>query len=113
MKTLILSIACVGALLVPAQPAIAADTIEVKSATEVVVNGNAAGTIVDALANGADRAKLLDAVMAWETATKEHIRREERMSLKQALEAQLATELNSGDGPKAQQLREIIATLTE
>lgn len=102
--------------------------VEIVSPSQVIVNGQPSGSIVDALANGADRPAMLDAVVAWEkaaadkltaantatenaTAAGEAALTAEKKRVADILAAALADELATGDGPVAARIRQLQAAI--
>ena len=105
--------------------ALAADPpkVEVLSPSQVLVNGQPSGSIVDVLANGAPRAAVLDSVIAWEqdkttalaaaVSTASDTIAAERAAVDKLLADKLAAELTTGDGPVAAKIRELQAAIKD
>lgn len=116
MKTALLIIAA-AALVFSACYADTPPAVSVASPMQVTIDGQPAGTLVDALANGAPRPQLLDAVLEWgNKVTKEAedakaALSNERASVDALISDALADELKTGDGPVAARLRQLQAAI--
>lgn len=96
--------------------------IVIESPSQVTIDGTPTGSIVDALANGAPRPEMLDAVIAWESEATAKLTSAqsagasalaaEKSRVAEILAAALAEELKTGDGPVANRIRQLQAAIT-
>lgn len=129
MKSLLLLSVCALCASVALTPAKAADPqVVINPDLSATIDGAPAGTIVDLLATrDSARPAALDKLIEWRDAieqkkaeqaeahaalvAQQQALSELKASLLAKAEAALAAELESGDGPKAARLREIVAAL--
>jgi hypothetical protein len=104
------------AILISSFAATAADTVTITSATSVLVNGVDYGKPADAIANNKQLAPAIQlALEKWaadltaDKATAEAERNALKARISTVLNTMLTEELKTGDGPKAELLRKLIA----